>query len=105
MVIFLLNLLITYLLFEENSFTEQYYYCVPKKGSFAEMFFKISPFVMAILYSILNSIIQGILAIWALSIQMIGRFKKIYTAFAVPFAILYIAEFVLGILNEIAFRF
>lgn len=98
--LFLLNLLITYLLFEENVFTEQYYYCVPQKGSFAVVFYNMSPFIMGIVYSIMNALIQGILAIWALVIQMIGKFKKIYTAFAVPCVVLYIMEYIIGLISE-----
>lgn len=97
--VLLINLAITYVIFDTESMTEQYFYCVPQQGTFAETLYGIEPFVMGIFYCILYALIQAILSLWALGIQMIGKFKKIYVAFAVPFVILYVLDYLFGILS------
>lgn len=99
-VVLLMNLLVTYMLFDTNTVTEQYFYSVPQSGTFAETFYKISPFAMGVMYSFLNAILLGILAMWSLSIHMIGKFKKIYTAFGIPLLISYITEYIVNLLGN-----
>lgn len=96
--ILFVNLLIVYILFDTNNKTEQFFYCVPQSGTFAAGLYEISPLIMGIVYCVLYALVQAVLSLVVFAIQMIGKFKKIYLAFAVPFSILYVLEYLIGIL-------
>lgn len=80
-----INIVITWVIFPgELPLGEQYFYYVPIEGSFAAYFYNVSPFLMAVIYTILNSFVAATLTVLTLGIHMIFRFKNIYLALLVP---------------------
>ena len=93
-----LNPIVTNLCFSTAApLTEQYQYLVPKAGSFAELFYQISPLAMELVYIILNALTIALLAVLVIGIQMIVRFPNRYIAFLVPFVILYAVNYAEGL--------
>ena len=94
-----LNLVVTNFCFSTTApLTEQYYYLIPKAGSFAEVFYQISPLVMEIAYVVLNVLALALLSVLVLGIQMIFQFPNHYVAFLTPFVILYALNYAEGVL-------
>lgn len=94
-----LNLVVTNLCFSMVApLTEQYYYLIPKAGSFAEAFYQISPLAMEMAYVVLNALALALLAVLVLGIQMIFRFPNHYIGFLTPFVILYALNYAEGLL-------
>lgn len=94
-----LNLVVTNLCFSAAApLTEQYNYLIPKTGSFAEVFYQISPLAMEMAYVLLNALALALLAVLALGIQMAFRFPNHYIAFLVPFVVLYAVNYAEGLL-------
>lgn len=94
-----LNLVVTNLSFSAVApLTEQYYYLIPKAGSFAEAFYQISPLAMEMAYVVLNALALALLAVLVLGIQMIFRFPNHYIGFLTPFVILYALNYAEGLL-------
>ncbi len=95
-----INLLITFLRFDVDApKTGQYAYNVPKVESFAFYFYQISPLLMAIFYSVFNAFIQALMATLMLGLQMLFRFKKIYTAAVIPFIVIYLMNYLTEIIG------
>lgn len=100
LIILVMNLIITYKIFDTKEITGQYYYSVPQIGSFAKIFYDKNPFIMGVMYCVLNALFQGMMSMLTFAIHMIGKFKKIYTAFLIPFIVLYAMEFLFTLLTE-----
>lgn len=95
LIILLFNLIITFWLFDSNSpKTDVFYSMTPKDGTFAMFFFQISPFLMGVVYTMLNALTIATMAVFALSVQMVYRFRNLYLAFIVPFGILFSSNYV-----------
>ncbi len=94
-----LNLVVTNLCFSTPApLTEQYNYLIPKAGSFADVFYRLSPLTMELAYVVLNALALALLAVFVLGIQMIFRFPNHYIAFLTPFVILYALNYAEGLL-------
>ena len=67
---------------------------MPVEGTFAYSVYLQSPFLMAVVYCLLNSFSLALISIFYLDIQMIVKFKNQYTAIAVPVILLYSLTFI-----------
>ena len=97
-VVLLLNLLnigIVWLLFPGDAeMTRLFLSLQPDAESFARNLFEINPLLVALLFAFINSIGLGIWSIFAVGLQILFKFRKIYTAIAIPFAVLYIVTLI-----------
>jgi hypothetical protein len=100
-ILLLINLLTTYIIFLPNAeYTEYYHMISPSEGSFAFGIFKYSPFVMALMYTVLNAGTLAVFSVFALAINIFFNFKNQHIAMAVPIVFLYAITFVFdGVVN------
>lgn len=106
LLIFCLNLAVTHLCFSADApLTEQYVRLIPDTGTFAELLYQISPFMMEVGYIVLNALAIALLSVFALGIHMIAKFQNRYVAFFVPFIILYATNYAEGLflINQMQF--
>lgn len=90
-----INLIITYTVFPAGAnLTDYYNNLIPKQGTFVYGIFQNNPFLMAIAYTILNSLVIAIFSVFTLGIHMIFHFKNHYIAIVVPIIVLYAVTFV-----------
>lgn len=97
----LLNLIVTCGLYGVGNVAQNSYYAIPREGMFVRNIFERNPFGMVILYCFLVAFMQSVLALWTLGVHMILGFRKLYTAFLVPFLGLYIVEYLVGFAGEV----
>ena len=98
-VLLLINILVTYLIFHVDApMTEQYKYLIPKEGMFSYSFYQSNPLYMVILYTFLNALAIALLTLFVLAIHEIAIPKKRYVALLVPFILLYLINYVVGLL-------
>lgn len=86
----LVNLLVTYLVFPIYAFkTEQFYFYVPNVDSFSYFFYKASPIMMGIAYSLLNALAVSLLTVFCVGMHMCFDFPHKYVAAIVPIIMIY----------------
>lgn len=82
----LLNILITYMLFDGNALTtDSFKSFIPQHGMFCEYLFLKNPIYSCILYCVLNAFSEALLAVLVLLIHMVYKFNNRFIAFFVSF--------------------
>lgn len=82
----LLNILITYMLFDANALTtDSFKSFIPQHGMFCEYLFLKNPIYSCILYCVLNAFSEALLAVLVLLIHMVYKFNNRFIAFFVSF--------------------
>lgn len=85
-----INVLMTYTLFPDTTIkTEQYYFNVPKEGSFSYDAYSVDPMMAVQLYTFINALAISIFVVFSVGISMLLNFKNRYIALIVPVIILY----------------
>lgn len=94
-VLFLINLFITYCIFPNRDlFSEQYHFYIPNEGTFGYLLYSIDPFVMAMVYGLINSLALAIISVFYFTINMLIKFKNQYVAIVAPIISLYSTSFI-----------
>lgn len=82
----LLNVLITYMLFDANALeTDLFKGVIPQHGMFCEYLFLKNPIYSCILYCVLNAFSEALLAVLVLLIHMVYKFNNRFITFFVSF--------------------
>lgn len=91
-----INVLVTWCVFPVDTLiTEQYEFCIPNEGTFASELYRYGPFIMAIVYSLLNALAMAVYAVFAIALQINLHFRNQYIAIAVPVILVYTITFLL----------
>lgn len=94
LVILGVNLLVTCLVFREwHVFSEYYQHLIPQEGTFAAIFYQVSPLWMMVAYTVLNAAALALFALFALAMQMVFRFPNVYVAIVLPVVILFLLSY------------
>lgn len=95
---FMCNSICTHICFHGREMTSFYKEIVPISGSFADIFYKISPLFMEVMYGLINALAQAFLTGMVVGLQMSMRTKNKYAAFIGPFFIMYIFDYMCQII-------
>ena len=94
--VLLINIAVTYIAFPSDApLTGQYQYLVPTEGGFAAAIYGSSPLLMAVIYSLLNSLTIAVFSVISLSLHMLVGFKNKYIAIVGPIVLYYAINFLM----------
>jgi hypothetical protein len=95
-----INVLVTYLIFPIDApHTEYYDYLIPKEGMFSYVVYQQNPLSMVLLYVVMNAFVIALNALIVLGIHEIVPLKNRYLALLVPFIVLFLIKYLVGILQ------
>lgn len=96
-VLFLINIFVTYLIFPSDAPQTEYYgYLIPKAEMFSYAFYEKNPFYMVLLYVFLNALTIALNSLIVLAVHEIIPLRNRYLALLVPFILLYLLKYLVG---------